>query len=249
MDLEYFYKQMTNILWPMSITGKLTLLIALGLSMRLPFRYREQVITAMFAFQFFVLAYASFFLSSSARVIDDDESNNIFVVIVAAGSLMSAIAMTLAAWKPEGRWNLKADFELNRWVGWLFILIGFLYPFFTKTIITGIIFSPVSIIPHPTILILSGMLIAGFPNVARLPIATAIMGCLMIGGLDMYGGLKTYVPLFGAAIYMSGLLIYSSIKSGGFLEDDRPDIDVKMDEEKKAFFKGKTKEKKTWKLK
>ena len=249
MDLEFFYNQMTRILWPMSISGKLTILVAIGLSMRMPFRFREQIISALFALQFLIIAYATFFLSSSARVIDKDEANNLYVVIVAAATLMSAIAMAISAWQPEGRWNLKADNELFRWVGWAFMLLGFFYPFFSRSIIVGFFFSPVSVIPHPTILIMSGMLIAGFPNVARLPIAAAIMSSIMIGGLDMYAGLNTYFPLFASAIILSGLLIHSSIKSGGILEDDTPDVDMKIREKKKAIFSQKTKEKKTWKLK
>lgn len=241
-----FYLFLTSTYWLAGLTGKLTFALILVLILQPAFKNRDRFVLGLFSAQFIMIAY-NLFSEISDRMGKTEANTTLYVLVIL--SFVMALCVGIGAAQPEGSLQAKWRSSGLQWLGAASLLLGFFYPFFCKSTTLIILSGSVSILPHPTLAVLLGVLLLTYPNGPRLPMLAAGVGALALGILDFWLGLQSSLLLAGLGTLLLVLQITGAIRSGGVLEDDRPPVDVEARQKSKIFIQKKADKERTWKLK
>lgn len=246
MNTAGFYEVLTTTYWIAGLSGKLTFALILVMMLQPAFKKRDELVQALFAAQFLMLAY-NLYTEVQSSLPESLNKGTLLALVVL--SFVLALCLGLSAYKSEGSLQLRWRGSGLQWLGLASILAGVLYPLFCKSVLLIIFSSSVSILPHPSLYVLLGALFLVYPNAPRLPMMAASIGAIVLAVIDYRLGISSTLPLAVLGAILATLQVKGAIKSGGVLDDDHPPVDVEKRKKSRAVVSKKADKERTWKLK
>lgn len=197
------------------LVAKVCLLCALILVAQGNRKPGHQLLAAVFAFQFLSVGYLA--LGGAGAL------------AVAAGSLVGACCAGFVALRPEGAWRILPATGWQRWAALAGYLWAFWYPVWSRHggmegALRSIFFSPMAVLPGPTIVAGLTLALASWPNTPRLFAWGMVSSAVIIGGAELFAGAHSSLVPLAAAGGLASLLLRAGVAAGP-LEDERPPVD------------------------
>ncbi|MGF1573338.1 MAG: hypothetical protein ACFCU1_09720 [Sumerlaeia bacterium] len=241
-----FYELLTKTYWLAGFSGKLTFLLIFVMLLQPAFKKRDELVLALFGAQFIMLAYNLFTEVQNSL---PETMNKTTLLILVILSFVLALCMVITAIKPEGSLQIRWRGSALQWLGVGAVGFGFFYPLFTQNLVQALFASSVSILPHPTLYVILGVMLLVHPNAPRLAMLSAAVGAIALGVVDYRLGINSTVPLALLGAFLLGLQVFGAIRTGGVLQDDLPPVDVERFKKSRAVVSKKADKERTWKLK
>ena len=241
-----YYQQATIVHQFTGLIGKVTLAVVLGAvagGNRTP---GHAILTSVLGVHLLIAAWLGFSIGS------DD---GIGTMVGRAWLPLSVIAFVCGACllgslaAPEGEWRTRHAHPAVHWLAWGLIVWAFLFPVFRGFGFKSILFSPMGVLPQPTLLVACALVMLSMPHAHRLIAWSAALGAIAMGIVDILAGVQSSWVLILAGLGAMTPLIKSQIAVGSIIEDDIPKVDVIKKARAQREMKEKTSDKKQWKLK